>query len=114
MLKSLSLSPHQHLRWVTAQLEATERLFHGAKLLWLAEMDAYAEDAQLALRWALQHLRVNEGLRLALAMARYWWVVGERSTGRGWLRAFISPPGAPTYLVRRARHWLLALQGRDD
>lgn len=114
MLRSLAHSPDEHFRWVSAQLDATEPLFQDAKLLWISEMNAYAADAQPALRWALEQARMEEGLGLALAMARYWWVLGERSSGRSWLLAFIALPCMSAELSLRARLWLYALRGRDD
>lgn len=115
MLSFLATSPDEHLRWVSAQAQATEPLYSYASLLWLCECDAYAEDTRLALRWALERGRHEEGLRLAVGMARYWWVLGEGVEGHVWLGIFLAEASeAPAELRECARLWLLALSGGDD
>jgi hypothetical protein len=115
MLSFLATSPDEHLRWVSAQAQATKPLYPRAALLWFRECEAYAEDTRLALAWALETARYEEGLRLAVTLARYWWVLGECHKGRAWLGAFLEGASdAPADLRKHARLWLVALSGWNE
>ena len=103
------------LEQVLVQLQRAERLYAVGELSWYIRMDARAEDAMAALRQALVQERFDQGLEIAVLMARYWWVRGCRSEGRAWLSAFLQrAEGAEPALVQKAQQWLLELAGEDE
>lgn len=104
-----------HLDWILTQLKTIEPLSSRAELVWFTRMEGYAADGRAALANALESGQTQKGLELAVLMARYWWVLGQRSEGRAWLMAFLAEAHHQLPdLEEQAHRWLVKLAGEDD
>ena len=80
----------RHLAWCLTFAEAA-----GPEPL---RLDAEQDNFRQALRWALQEKRVEAAMRLALALAPFWFRMGHTIEGGAWLHEILdrddSAPGA--------------------
>ncbi len=87
---------HQRLlEWGGALTEQAEpRLTGPEQTLWLDRLESELDNLRVALRWAAAPEAtpeaVQDGLRIAGALERLWWVHGHLSEGRAWLRALLA------------------------
>lgn len=73
---------------------------------WLAGLEAELGNLRAALEWALWHGEPGIGLRLAVALWRFWYTRGYLVEGRDWLEAALAHApagGAPELALLRAR-----------
>jgi predicted ATPase len=117
----------RQLEYFMGLAESSEAALRGAdQVAWLARLDTEHDNLRAALKWAgavASPVRSPEAsLRLAGALARFWYLHGYWSEGRGWLRQALAerlPEGAPESLRRaRARAlaglaWLMDDNGED-
>jgi non-specific serine/threonine protein kinase len=86
--------------------EADPHLQHAEQqewLQWLGRLDAEYDNLRAALEWALNGGEPAVGMRLAGALAEFWWTRGYISEGRRWLvRALDLNPDAPAALRAKA------------
>jgi non-specific serine/threonine protein kinase len=96
----------RHLSYCVALAEeAAPHLRGPAQGEWLARLEAEHDNLRAALGWARERGLVEEGLRLAGALWRFWYTRGHFSEGRGWLAGLLAV-GSGSPLVRA-----LALHG---
>jgi predicted ATPase len=117
----------RQLEFFRALAESAEPALRGAgQLAWLARLEAEHDNLRAALKWAgaaespiWSH---QAGLRLAGALARFWYLHGYWREGRGWLRQALAEPlpGTASPGERRARAralaglgWLMDENGED-
>ncbi|MFT4038505.1 MAG: LuxR C-terminal-related transcriptional regulator [Thermomicrobiales bacterium] len=89
---------YAHLAWITGVVEAAWPPRHaGPAGAWaLPALDAERDNVRAALRWAIAQGTADPALRLASALVEYWWLRGDFTEGRDWLRQALSlPPGDP-------------------
>jgi len=89
---------------------------------WLVRLEREHENLRTALAWwrAGDPAAARQGLRLAAALASFWWIHGHFAEGRGWLETFLARAvddgGVATPSLRaRALEWVgrLALELGD-
>ena len=120
----------RHVAFFLALVEqAAPALRGGEQVVWLARLEAEHDNLRAALQWTRQPAGMSVplggpevSLRLAGGLARFWYLHGYWSEGRGWLRPALASPGpepAPASL-RRARAealaglaWLMDENGED-
>jgi tetratricopeptide (TPR) repeat protein len=70
---------------------------------WLNRLEAERGNFNRALRWCLGQPGEHEaGLRLASALARFWWMRGHAQEGQRWLGAALGQPDGTDALRARA------------
>jgi hypothetical protein len=92
----------RHLRYCLELAELAEpHLADGSQQQWLDRLDAEVADFVAALRWSTEPgRRADEGLRLAAALWRFWYLRGHYSAGRRWLDAALAAAGGAPPPVR--------------
>ena len=97
----------RHLAFYMDRAEQAEPLLVGPRQgQWLDRLEADHDNIRAALDYALGAGRIEEGLRLAAAVWRFWLVRGYLNEGRGRLGALLSAARshAPTEAFCRALH----------
>ncbi|MGH3908050.1 MAG: helix-turn-helix transcriptional regulator [Pseudonocardiaceae bacterium] len=92
-----------HAACYTGLAEQAEPELTGARqAVWLERLEAEHGNLRVALEHRLTCGQPEQGLLLAVALSRFWWVRGHVSEGRDWLeRALAASPGAPAALRAR-------------
>ena len=76
----------RHLGWCVALAEEAEPQLKGPdQQAWLVRLEREHGNLRAALGWARGRGESERGLRLALALGRFWYTRGYLSEGRGWL-----------------------------
>ncbi len=93
-----------HRDWYLALAEQAAPHLHGrGQKQWLARLTAAHDNLRLALAWSLYRGAAEPGLRLAVALAGFWYRRGYWAEGRWWLARFLArAEGAPAALRARA------------
>ena len=74
----------RYLKWCMAWAERAEpHLTQGEPGVWIKQFELHQEHFRATLRWACTGRRIEQGLRLANALARFW-MTGDMAEGRGW------------------------------
>jgi predicted ATPase/DNA-binding CsgD family transcriptional regulator len=105
-----------HVEWAVSVAERAEpEVTNGAQQPWLARLDAEHANLVAALEWATTNRHGGLGLRLAAALAAYWYVRGHYREGRPWLEAALDA-GAdqPQALRAKVLRGLGSLAGLGD
>lgn len=101
----------RYLGWCLAWAEAAAATLAGpGRAAWLAQFDWGQDHFRAALRWACTSRQAAAGLRLAVALGRYW-MTGGFAEGRAWLEELLAlVPVQPIPGLVRA--WALLYSGR--
>lgn len=92
--------------------EAEPQLRTGKQLIWLARLEVEHDNLRTALEWAIDQPTPEQALRLAGALARFWYLRGYWNEGRHWLRTALNRgEGHNNLAVTRARIKALAGAG---
>jgi non-specific serine/threonine protein kinase len=95
----------RHLAWCLALAEeAAPELAGPEQERWLGRLEAEHDNLRAALGWALAvraHEQAEAGLRLAGALARFWYIRSYLDEGRRWLEGALAGEGRSA--VARAR-----------
>jgi predicted ATPase/class 3 adenylate cyclase/Tfp pilus assembly protein PilF len=105
-----------HLGWYLALAEQAEAAVRGPEeRAWLDRLEREHENLRAALRWAQRQGEATLGLRLAGALAHFWFARGYLSEGHEWLEGLLplALPLAGSSAVPAATH-AKALYGAGD
>lgn len=93
-----------HRDWHLALVEQAAPHLHGREQKhWLERLAAAHDNLRLSLAWSLYRRAVEPGLRLAVALAAFWYKRGHWAEGREWLAGFLAlAEEAPAALRARA------------
>lgn len=85
----------RHRDYFLALAEDAERHLTGSdQAAWLEQLEADHANFLQALAWSTaQPVEEEANLRLAGALARFWWMRGHAPEGRRWLEAALQRPG---------------------
>ena len=110
----------RHAAFYLALAEAAEpELVRANQVEWLERLAADGPNITAALGWFLNQNRIEEGLRLSLAMRFFWLRRAPFGEGSRWLTAFLERPAdgvSPQTLARASaaagsfNHWLGRLE----
>jgi len=76
----------RHTAYYLQLAERAERELTGAEqVAWLRLLEAEHDNLRAALAWSQESAAGEDGLRLATALAAFWFRVGYLSEGSGWL-----------------------------
>lgn len=97
----------RHLQWCVALAEEAEPyLTRRGQTEWLDRLDAEQDNWRTALEAGLELVHpdaVADGLRLAGALWRYWYIRGHLTEGRVWLGRLLAHPDAAMLPAARAK-----------
>lgn len=98
----------RHLTYFLDIAEQADLEIRGPQqLLWFDRLESEHDNLRAALRWALESNQVDSGLRLAGALAFFWFVRGYTSEGIGWLeRVLAQGKDSSTAAVARVLNYL--------
>ncbi len=77
-------------------------LISGEQKHWLAHLSEEHENMQAALKWCLEHHDGEVGLRLAIALWRFWLMRGHVDSGRKWFEKLLRISSSPTAIRAKA------------
>jgi tetratricopeptide (TPR) repeat protein len=110
----------RHAAFYLALAEAAEpELIRASQVEWLGRLAADGPNITAALGWLLDQNRIEEGLRLCVAMRFFWLRRAPYGEGSRWLTAFLQRPADGVSPPTRARaiaaagsfsHWLGRLE----
>ena len=69
---------------------------------WLRRLGLDEDNLRVALRWCLESNETEQGLRLAAAVGRYWYLEGSPSEGQEWMQGILRLVGKAAQPARRA------------
>jgi predicted ATPase/DNA-binding SARP family transcriptional activator len=79
-----------HLAYFLGLAEEAEPMLRRAEqLAWLSRLETEHDNLRVALKWAMTDEQLEEGLRLAGSLARFWYLHGYWSEGRDWLKKLL-------------------------
>jgi predicted ATPase len=85
----------QHLSYFLTLAEAAEPELRGPQqIAWLHRLEAEHDNLRVALRWAIDSLEIETGLRLAGALGWFWYTHDAFSEGRAWLASLLAFPAS--------------------
>jgi predicted ATPase/class 3 adenylate cyclase len=94
----------RHAAYYTSLAEQTEpRLTGPDQVAWLDTLEREHDNLRAALRWLVARGDAVRALRLAGALAAFWWAHGHRDEGRRWLTEILAQPSAAAPTAARAR-----------
>jgi non-specific serine/threonine protein kinase len=88
--------------YLGAMEEITQKLTGPYQKSWLSWLDDEYGDVRLALAWALDSGRAEEGLRIAVAIYQYWVIRDGADEGLAWVERLLSKANEPVSLAVRA------------
>jgi predicted ATPase/DNA-binding SARP family transcriptional activator len=83
--------------------QASLSLQGNDQVLWLERLSLERENLNAALSWALEAHQAELGLRLAVALKKFWDVRGHGREGRDWTERLLALPEAQTRNTTRAK-----------
>jgi predicted ATPase/DNA-binding SARP family transcriptional activator/DNA-binding CsgD family transcriptional regulator len=107
----------RHAAFYLTLAEAAEpELQRAHQRVWLGRLEAELGNLRGALSWALASGEIELALRLAGAMAAFWYRRGDVHEGRRWLEAVLNAEGDTPSIASRAKAlawagWLARVQG---
>ncbi len=108
----------RHRDWFLDLAERAQPEFRGAEqAAWFNRLEAEHDNLRTALEYSMERGEVEAALRLASAVARFWFVRGYSAEGRGWLEAALNrSSGAPAAVRASALNAAgnLAVLGQSD
>lgn len=107
----------RYLDWCIAWAEgAAPHLTRPEQGQWLSKFERMQEHFRTNLRWACTHRRLEDGLRLSIALTGFW-LKGAMDEGRGWLEELLNldavqPQSEQSGVSDTTRAYALAMSGR--
>jgi non-specific serine/threonine protein kinase len=99
----------RHLELFLARAEAAgPKLFDAYQQLWLNWLEGEHDNVRAALAWALESGRIEAGLRIANALARFWEIRGYVREGLTWFERLLAQAGEEIPLDIRASAFTIA------
>jgi predicted ATPase/DNA-binding CsgD family transcriptional regulator len=99
----------RHLDLFLARAEAAApKLFDAYQQLWLNWLEGEHDNIRAALAWALEGGRIEAGLRIAIALVRFWEIRGYVREGLAWFERLLGQAGEGIPLVVRASGFTFA------
>ena len=76
--------------FLTRAEEAAPKLGEAYQQLWLNWLESEHDNLRTALAWSLESSRIEEGLRIASALVRFWEIRGFVQEGLGWFERLLA------------------------
>ena len=103
-----------HLTWAVDLAETSEGKLHGEEQAsWLHVLDAEHDNLRAALEWAAEEGRIEDGLRLAAGLVRFWEIRGYLGQGRARLETFASAASGSATMRAKALNAAAVLAQRQ-
>ncbi len=92
---------HRHARyWLAFAQAAAPNLVAADQAVWFARLDTEHNNLRAALQWLADRGEGEEGLQLAGALWRFWYVRGYFAEGRHWLERVLADDRASSPAAR--------------
>jgi non-specific serine/threonine protein kinase len=88
--------------FLTRAEEAAPKLTETYQQLWLNWLEGEHNNLRTALAWSLESSRIEEGLRIAIALIRFWEIRGYVQEGLTWFQRLLSRVDESISLVVQA------------
>ncbi|MCJ7556273.1 MAG: tetratricopeptide repeat protein [Gammaproteobacteria bacterium] len=82
--------------------EAAPKLAEAYQQLWLNWLEGEHDNLRAALAWSLESGRIEEGLRIATALIRFWEIRGYLLEGQSWFERLLARADERISLVNHA------------
>jgi predicted ATPase/DNA-binding CsgD family transcriptional regulator len=100
---------HRHLELFLARAEeAAPKLGEAYQQLWLNWLEGEHDNLRTALSWSLESGRIEEGLRIATALSRFWEIRGLVQEGLAWFERLLAQADEEISLVVRVNALVFA------
>jgi predicted ATPase/DNA-binding CsgD family transcriptional regulator len=100
---------HRHLGLFLARAEEAAPKLHDAyQQLWLNWLEGEHDNLRAALAWALESGHIEAGLRIAIAVTRFWEIRGYVQEGLTWFERLLAQADEGIPLVVRAHAFTFA------
>jgi predicted ATPase/DNA-binding XRE family transcriptional regulator/Tfp pilus assembly protein PilF len=89
-----------HAAYYLALAEGAEQRLQGPEVgAWVSRLEKEIGNLRAALQWAAERGEAERGLRLAVALRRFWDLRGYLSEGRAWLERFLALAGGDSHAL---------------
>jgi predicted ATPase/DNA-binding CsgD family transcriptional regulator len=88
--------------------EAAPKLHDAYQQLWLNWLEGEHDNLRTALVWAIESGRIEAGLRVAIAITRFWEIRGHVQEGLTWFERLLAQAGEGIPVVVRAHAFTFA------
>jgi non-specific serine/threonine protein kinase len=87
----LEATRERHAAYYAALAGQAAPMLHGPEqVTWLDRLEKDRDNFRAALGWIAEHGSLDDGLRLAVALSRYWGWRGHLAEGRRWLETLLA------------------------
>jgi predicted ATPase/class 3 adenylate cyclase len=103
-----SIRTRHQIAFLRLAEKAESHLYGRDSKAWFDRLESEHDNLRLAIQWAIESVRVEDGMRLTSALWRFWQIRGYLAEGRRWVEAMFALPSAGMRSAVRAKALLAA------
>ncbi len=98
------MDAQQAAQYLALAEQASLEIFGPQGVTWVDRLEEEHEQLRAALQWFVEHGEAEQGLRLAIALYRFWYIRrGYMGEGREWFAKLLSLPSGAADRATRAK-----------